>query len=138
MGLREQLQRKIEKKQEEIGQMHFQISQQEAYLQALQDVLSSIPKDDGAPRDITLRHGTAVAKARDAILAAGKPLHVSEILKAIGKEDTKDGRISLGGSLSAYVRRREVFTRPEPNTFGLIEMALESISPKNGELIPLE
>jgi hypothetical protein len=63
-----------------------------------------------------------VAKARDAILKAGRPLHVSEILTVIGKPDEKEGRISLGGSLSSYVRKGEVFTRPDPNTFGLVEL----------------
>jgi hypothetical protein len=82
-----------------------------------------LPRDQNTtsnPRQ-ALRPGSAVAKARDAIKKAGKPLHVTEILHAIGSEVDKKNRISLSGSLFGYVRRGGVFTRPAPNTFGLQE-----------------
>jgi hypothetical protein len=47
---------------------------------------------------------------------------MSDLLSALGIGITKEARASLGGSLSAYVRRGEIFNRPSPNTFGLIEM----------------
>jgi hypothetical protein len=53
---------------------------------------------------------------------AGKPLHITDILKGIGKTTSKKDRVSLSGSLGWYVRRNEIFTRPAPNTFGLKEM----------------
>ena len=55
------------------------------------------------------------------IKAAGKPLHINEILNVLKLEPNKKNRLSLSGSLSGYARRGEVFTRPAPNTFGLVE-----------------
>ena len=52
---------------------------------------------------------------------SGKPLHISDLLVALGKETDHDNRAALSGSLSAYVRKHEIFTRPAPNTFGLVE-----------------
>jgi hypothetical protein len=82
---------------------------------------------DEAPSESVLRPGSAVSQARDVILTKGKPAHISEILEALGKEATREGRASLTSSLAAYVRREEIFTRPAPNTFGLIELGHESV-----------
>ena len=124
MGMREELQRRIDRKRQEIQELELKLKESNSYLQALLDTFKILPKDVnviGIGESQTLRPGTALAKARDAITKAGHPLHVSEILKAIGKPADKKYRISLGGSLSGYVRRGEIFTRPAPNTFGLIE-----------------
>jgi hypothetical protein len=48
-------------------------------------------------------------------------MHISALLDAIGIQNTKKARVSLVGSLGAYVRKGSVFTRSGPNTFGLIE-----------------
>ena len=75
-------------------------------------------EEDGGP---TLRPGSDLEKARNAILEAGKPLHIKDLVVAIGKEQTKENRTSLSGSIGAYVRREIIFTRPKPNTFGVTE-----------------
>jgi hypothetical protein len=49
-------------------------------------------------------------------------MHIGAILTAIGVENTKSARVSLVGSLGAYVRKGSVFTRPGPNIFGLVGM----------------
>jgi hypothetical protein len=49
-------------------------------------------------------------------------MHITEILKALNEPVDKKHRLSLSGSLSSYVRNSQIFTRPAPNTFGLIEM----------------
>jgi len=69
-----------------------------------------------------LRPGTALANAQAAILRAGKPIHIAEILKTLGKEDTKKNRVGLAGSLATYARQGKIFTKPGPNIFGLVEM----------------
>jgi len=89
MGLREAIQKRIAKKQDEIGLIEMQYEQMiqsnKAYVQALQDTLKMIPETaESASQDALLRHGSKVAKTRDALRAAGKPLHISEILNAIG------------------------------------------------------
>ncbi len=49
-------------------------------------------------------------------------MHIGALVTAIGIENTKNARVSLVGSLGAYVRKGLVFTRPAPNTFGLVGM----------------
>lgn len=138
MGLREELQKRIDKKSMEIFEAEHRLSQDRAYLQGMIDTLKFIPPSaeslSGNGTKTTMpRHGSDVAKARDAILKAGTHLHVTDILTAIGKPVTKSARTGLSGSLSAYVRDGKIFTRPLPNTFGLIE--LERAEPQPEEVI---
>lgn len=127
MGLREDLARRIEKKRAEIVELQIQVRLAEQYLQAMEDMLRLVPRDQsgsggGVSPSPKLRPGSSLAKARDAILKAGRPLYVTELLGAIGKGTTRNDRAGLSGTLAAYVRRGEIFTRPAPNTFGLVEM----------------
>jgi hypothetical protein len=127
MAFRDELQRKIERKQQEIAELErdsqLQIASARAYLQALQDMLKSLPRDaDGARPEHVLRPNSAVARTREAILAAQKPLHINDVLKALGRPTDSANKVSISGSLANYVRKGEIFTRPAPNTFGLIEL----------------
>jgi hypothetical protein len=124
MDLREEIQKRIARKEEEIREYELQIREGKAYIQALSDTLRFLPKTPATlpDPDMLLRAGTAMAKARDAIKKAGRPLHISEILKAIGRPVDRANRGSIGGSLSAYVRNGQVFNKVGPNTFGLVEM----------------
>ena len=123
MGIREEFQKRIEKKQQEIRDLESKIKEANSYLQALLDSMKWLPREESAFGGTQmLRPGTTLAKAQEAIKKAGHPMHVADILKAIGKPSDKKSRVSLGGSLSGYVRRKEIFTRPAPNTFGLIEI----------------
>src|SRR5487761_205747 len=129
MGIREEFQKRIEKKQQEIRDLESKLKEASSYLQALLDSMKWLPRGESAFGSTQmLRPGTTLAKAQEAIKKAGHPMHVADILKAIGKPTDKKNRVSLGGSLSGYVRRKEIFTRPAPNTFGLIEME----NPANG------
>jgi hypothetical protein len=122
MSLREELQKRIEKKQAEIRDYNDRIREANAYLQGLQDTLKLIPKEDEfGSQEVTLRHGSNIAKARDVLKAAGKPLHITEILKAMGQSSDKKHRLALAGSIAAYARKGMVFTKPAPNTFGLVD-----------------
>lgn len=125
MGLREDFQKRIDKKQQEIAELELKIKEARSYVQALLDTIKILPKEPAANGNsgaFTLRPGTALARARDAIKQAGRPLHVNEILVALSKSTDKANKVSLSGSLAGYVRRQEIFTRPAPNTFGLIEL----------------
>jgi len=82
--------------------------------------LRFLPKDANQ-EDTALRPGTALASAKEALEKAGRPMHISEILKAINKPVDKKNRLSLSGSLASYVRNGQIFRRPAPNTFALIE-----------------
>lgn len=70
-----------------------------------------------------------VSKAVELIKKTGRPMHVKEILEGIGKKDTKKERVSLSSSLGMYYRKNEIFTRPAPNTFGLISMEVAEEPP---------
>lgn len=119
MGIREELQKRIDRKQEELQELQLKIREGTIYIQALQDTMKLLPKD--GPVEIALRPGSNIAKARDVIKSAGKPLHINEILNALGPDVGKDKKLALTGSIGAYVRKGEIFTRPAPNTFGLAE-----------------
>jgi len=121
MGYKNELQKKIDKKTTEINELENKLLEAKAYLQGLYDSLKLLPKENVSPAD-DLRQGSDMAKARKAILKMGKPLHIVEILKEIGKDANKSNKLSLAGSLSACVRKGRVFTKSAPNTFGLIEM----------------
>jgi hypothetical protein len=133
MGIRQDFERRITKKQQEIEALELQVRDAKSYLQALQDSLRLFPRegDTGSSSGSGLRPGSALSKARDAIRKAGKPLHINDLLIALGKSQDKKNRISLAGSLSSYARKNEIFTKTAPNTFGLRESA-----PLNDEDIP--
>ncbi len=131
MNTRRNIERLIQKSEQELFELHDAIQMKRAYIQGLRDTLKYLPKDYADDTTSTLRVGSDLAKAQEAILKAGKPLHITELLKALGKEPTHKSRVSLSGSIGAYVRNKQFFTRPAPNTFGLIE---EADAPRsNGE-----
>jgi hypothetical protein len=127
---------RLRKKMQEVQSLEEKLRTAKIYVQALQDVMrvmgAPITGTDTKP-ERSLRAGSAVSQARDVILKAAKPVHIADLLAGIGKEDTRDGRASLTSSLAAYVRRGEIFTRPAPNTYGLIELGHEEIAEPESE-----
>jgi hypothetical protein len=131
MDLRTDIFKRIERKQAENREWMLKIRENNAYVQGLQDTLRVLSKDSSqspavsaapAAADRALRHGTALAKTREIIRSAGKPLHITEILKALGKPIDRKNRANLSGTISAYARKSQIFSKSAPNTFGLIEM----------------
>jgi len=126
MSLRVELQKRIERKNTEIREHEEFIRQAQAYIQGLQDTLKLIPKEDefGQP-NTAFRHGSNVAKARDVLVAAARPMHIIEILKAMGQPTDKKHRLALAGSIASYARKDQVFKKTAPNTFGLLDFEEE-------------
>ena len=125
MNERRKIEDRIKKKEEEIQNLEIQSRDARVYVKALQDVLKILPREAEASNDssaVTLRQGSAVAAAREIILKRGQPVHISHLLREMGRELTRESRASLGSSLAAYVRKGEIFTRPAPNQFGLVEL----------------
>jgi hypothetical protein len=134
MAFRDELQKKIERKRQEIADIESGLALAKTYLQALEDTMKMAPREEArAEKAFALRAGSALADARDAILRAGKPLHIAELVRAIGKDDTKQNRVSLAGSLGTYAREGKVFTRPGPNVFGVLEMNQKSVQDSEGD-----
>ena len=122
MALRDNLQRLISRKEQEIVELEQKLRDARVYLQAVQDSMKALPREAmDASQTRELRAGTAVAKARDLIKGAGHPLHITDLLKGLGKPVDKKSKLSLSGSLAGYVRDGQIFNRPAPNTFGLID-----------------
>lgn len=129
--LADRKEREIDALRLQLAQLQLQLAQAEAYLQAVQDSIRVLPREQEERLDANvLREGTAIAQARDVLKAAGRPLHILEILKRMGRAPDKQGRVSLSGSLAAYVRRNQVFRKAGPNTFTLIGDSSTSASDK--------
>lgn len=124
------------KKKAEVEGLEEKLRVARAYLAALTDILK-VP-DDGAesPSDTKLRSGSAVARARDIILEVAAPVHIDDLLRTMGKDVTRDSKASLAGSLAAYVRREDIFSRPAPNTYGLIELGHTTAAEDEAPEIP--
>jgi len=130
MALRDELVRRISRKQQEVAALEQQqagLAQQitigKAYVQALEEALRMADRDAIAPipTDKGLRRGSGPAKARKALRNIRQPLHITRLLTEMGLPVNRKTRSALSSALAAYARRGEVFTRPAPNTFGLVE-----------------
>ena len=145
MNERQKVEERLRKKEQEIQVFEEKIRSGRVYVQALRDVLKLLSEDEEADEtpETVLRPGSAVAQARKVISERGEPVHVNELLAALGRKVTRESRASLTSSLAAYVRRGEIFTRPAPNTFGLIDLGHHTPEePKNeppqgfGKVVP--
>lgn len=137
MSERARIEERLRRKESEIQGLEEKLKAGRVYVQALRDVLRLLDKDEPSPPSLeepvdALRSGSSVALARDVILRNGGPMHVNDILVAIGKEPSRETQASLIGSISAYVRRGKIFTRPAPNTFGLLELGHAGESREEG------
>jgi hypothetical protein len=130
MSSRKAIERLIEKAEEEQASLRRQIELKDAYIQGLKDTIRYLPKSpEKSDGQTILRAGSEIAKAHEIILKEGKPMHIGEILKRLGKETTKQNRASLSSYIGSFVRKGEYFTRPAPNTFGVVEIDQETNEP---------
>lgn len=126
MSTRRKFERKIREKEQEIQDLEHRLMEARAYVAAMQDAIRLLLPEPGAENgevgaEIAIKAGSAVEAAVKALRDAQKPMHIMDLLKAIGREATPENRASLGGSIAAYVRKGAIFSRPAPNTFGLAE-----------------
>jgi hypothetical protein len=130
--LRDKFEEKIRRKEREIEHHENKIREAKIYLQALQDSIRLLSQEGDTTDNLldeplemvtTLRPGSSIGKTYQLLKKTRKPLYIDDILVGIGKEKSKKEKASLAGSLSAYVKRKQIFARTAPNTFGLIGMA---------------
>lgn len=124
MSERAIIEAQLVKKNNEIQGLEKRVEAAKVYAKALEDVLRAIGKGDPDTSidGVTLRSGSLVARARNVILERKTPIHIDELLEALGRDVNRETKASLTGSIAAYVRKEEIFTRPLPSTFGLIEL----------------
>lgn len=135
MGVRNKIQDKIKKKEEEIQEYETKILEANAYIQALRESLKLLPKEEAetiSPEKL-LRPGSMASKTYELLKKAGKPMHINEILVGIGMTTEKKNRVSLSGTLGLYARKNEIFTRVAPNTFSLINIGKTSAEESTDE-----
>src|SRR4051812_21393151 len=115
MGFRDEVQRRLDKKRAEISILEGKVREAEVYAQALEDMLKLLPKEETESGEVQtetlLREGSNVSRAKEILQKAGHPMHITELLSAMGKPRDKDSRSALAGTLGPYVRRNEIFTR---------------------------
>ena len=116
-----ELLKEIKKTIEEISNLKSQLVQKEGYLSGLEKA-SKIQGRSESKSSESLRPGTMLYDTMMLIKNNSTPMHITDILKGLGRENTQSNRVSLVGSLGAYYRKKQIFTRPKPNTFGLIGM----------------
>lgn len=128
MALTDDLARRVEKKRLEIAALERQLEAAHAYIQAMEEALklaerngTGVPATREAVR--SLRKGSMPAKAYPILKRAGRPIYVATLLEEMGEEVTTENKRALASALSAYARKKDIFTRPEPNTFGLVELS---------------
>ena len=123
MNERQKIEDRLRKKEQELQVLEEKSRNARVYVQALRDIIKLLDNEpEGTPAETALRPGSAVAQAREVILRRSEPVHVNDLMEALGRESTRESRASLTSSLASYVRRGEIFTRPAPNTFGLVEL----------------
>ena len=143
MDDRQKIVERLRKKELEVQALEERVRTARTYVQALQDILKLLDGDSSkasvppaVPGEAVLRSGSAVARARQAILDRARPVHISALLDALGREKSRESAASLASSLAAYVRRGEIFTRPAPNTFGLVELGHTSSAGTDDDNLP--
>ncbi|MGA9452944.1 MAG: hypothetical protein WBW41_16565 [Verrucomicrobiia bacterium] len=121
MSYRKELEKKIERKLSEISDWEHSIDEARAFVEGLREALKMCPPDDGQPMPDTLRAGSDMDKVRTILKMANQPLHIDTIVSLMDKSYSDTMKVGLAGSLNSYAKKRKVFTRTAPRTFGLIE-----------------
>lgn len=128
MDVRKKFRDRIRKKEQEIAKLETELAEARAYLQALTDSLKLLPQDSDGEEAPAIRPNSLVGRTLEVLRTQGKPMHVNEILSALGMP--RERRNSIAGQLAAYTRRGDTFQRTAPNTYGLLEWAGKQ-SPKS-------
>jgi hypothetical protein len=129
MDMRQRIEEKIRKKESEVQEFENQIRDAKIYIEALKETIKMLPRDTVEVRrpEAKLRQGSRIARVYALLVKMQKPMHVSALLEGIGEENTKENRVGLSGSLGFYTRDNQIFTRPSPNTFGLVDFGGSSL-----------
>ncbi|WP_150103234.1 hypothetical protein [Hyphomicrobium denitrificans] len=109
MADRQTIEARLRQKEREIQILEFRLREANGYARALRELLGLGPYGEKSMVD----------QARDIISERGHPVHIVELLKAMGREVSRENRVSLTSALSAYVRKGEIFRKFGPNEFGL-------------------
>lgn len=128
IAMRSELEKRLKRQRAELDAIEkdkVELASREAVCKAiiaeLEGLLRLAPKEEGETVEKALRVNTDPYHAREVLRKNRGPLHVKEILERIGGDTGRNRRSSLASQLGAYARKTEIFTKPGPNVFGLID-----------------
>lgn len=123
MTIQSEIENRIKRERRKLAELRNEITRREAFVQGLLEAMKMLSANETEARELpdTRRTVSDVKRAYDLLCGVHQSLHISDILKGIGKEDTKQNRMSLGSSLARYARKGEMFQREGPNEFSAID-----------------
>jgi len=135
MELKAKLQKQIDKKMAEITERDSQISalqaendRDNAFIQGVQESIKAIPDEllctetkRRQSKSRAVKAGSSSEKALTALRELGKPTHINELAVKMGSSISQEAIKNIASSLRQSANNERIFTRPAPNTFGLIE-----------------
>jgi hypothetical protein len=134
MDYRVELEKRLEKQRSYLAGIHSQIADlrvkadtAEAVIKELEALQKILPRAENqnngsSPKTVfTMRQGSEVWQAREALREFGKATHTDKILEKMNKPVTKENRRSLASQLGWHAKRERFFTKTEPYIFGLLE-----------------
>lgn len=137
---RRKIEAKIKKKDQEIQSLEDEKNEIDTLILTLRaerkgmdEVLKILPHEEESGKSRTIRANSAAGKVQKLLRKHGEPMYIADIVIGIKKANNHNNRASLAGTLNSYFRNEEIFTRPESNTFGLLEWDSQEKTPEAKE-----
>lgn len=105
-------------KQAELVRLEAELAAGRSYLRFLHERIEAAEQRCGDEPACT----DPVIVIRRLIREAGHPLYIDDILRGLHRPLNREGREEIRQLLLSWVRREEIFTRPRPGIFGLVEL----------------
>lgn len=105
-------------KQTELVRLEAELAAGRAYLRFINDRIELAEQRGGNEPECS----DPVIVIRRLIREAGRPLYIDDILRGLDRPLNREGREEIRHLLLSWVRREEIFTRPRPGIFGLVEL----------------
>ena len=113
-------------KRAELARLEAEIDAAHAYLRSTEERIAAGEARAGDEPDTD----DPVVAIRRLIREAGRPLYIDDILRGLDLPLNRASREEIRQLVLSWVRRGEIFTRPRPSIFGLVE--LEPPAPVEG------
>ncbi len=105
-------------KEAELARLEAELAAGRAYLRSLEERINAA-ETRGTDEE---QDGDPVVAIRRLIREAGQPLYIDDILRGLDRPLNRESREEILQLLRSWVRRGEIFTRPRPAIFGLVEL----------------
>jgi hypothetical protein len=126
MSVRDDIEKRIVKEKQKISDLQKQIERSNAFVQGMQEalkLLSGNSKGIEPAKEISYFRSGDTKSAYETLKQTGSPMHIDELLSAIGKPISKQNRASLASSLHRAAKRSGIVKSIGNNTFSLSEIS---------------